>query len=245
MFLRLLFLLLLALNVGAGAWLLFGPKPATPLPPLTDPGVPELVPVSPDTSAAPTPGSAAASIGAAGAATAAAAATIPAAAATTVGAPVDAGTAGDVCASIGPFMTRVDMRAALHALAPHVARIRYRQVEVNRTHGFRVFLPAVATRAAALDETRSLAAKGVRDYYVVTTGDTENTVSLGLFDREVNARARAAQVRALGFPAEVKPRIEARPAYRIDYAVPPDAGFEWRSLVPERGDLEATTIDCF
>ncbi len=39
---RFLFLLLLALNLGAGAWLLFGRIPSRPLPQAADPGVAEL-----------------------------------------------------------------------------------------------------------------------------------------------------------------------------------------------------------
>jgi hypothetical protein len=42
MFVRLLFLLLIALNVGVGAWLLFGDGQVVAYPPPTDPGVPEL-----------------------------------------------------------------------------------------------------------------------------------------------------------------------------------------------------------
>ena len=49
-----------------------------------------------------------------------------------------------------------------------------------------------------LATARSLAAQGVRDYYVVTAGPGENTVSLGLFREQRNAEARLAEVRALG-----------------------------------------------
>src|SRR6185312_1191638 len=42
MFYRLLFLLLVAFNIGVAAWLVFGPAPVAPLPAATDRGVPEL-----------------------------------------------------------------------------------------------------------------------------------------------------------------------------------------------------------
>ncbi|TAN05048.1 MAG: SPOR domain-containing protein [Rhodanobacteraceae bacterium] len=217
MFVRLLFLLLLALNLGAGAWLLFGRSPAPVLPPATDPGVPELRLLSETRGATP-----AASAGARAHPLAA-----------------------DVCSTLGPFTTAADMRASLQALTPHVARIQYREEQVSRSRGFWVYLPATPTREAALGEARQLAAKGIDDYYVVTAGDAQNTVSLGLFDDETNAQKRLAEVQHLGFHAKVKQRVDTGPAYWIDYATVPGAVFAWQTWLPDRSDLQSEHIDCF
>lgn len=217
---RFLFLLLLALNLGAGAWLLFGRIPSRPLPPATDPGVAELRLLSeakPSASAASTPGRA----------------------------PASSQAATETCTTLGPFTTTVDMRTAMHALSPHVAHIQYHEEQVNRSRGFWVYLPATTTREAALEEARALAAKGINDYYVVTAGDSQNTVSLGLFDDETNAQNRMAALQKLGFPAKVRQRIDSEPAYWVDYGVAPGTPFDWRALLPGRNDLQAKPIDCF
>lgn len=221
MFVRLLFLLLLALNLGAGAWLLFGRAPVRAYPPPTDPGVTELRLLS----ETPQPTRPVAT---------------PAVATTTAPAQPRA-----ACSTLGPFTTTIDMRMAMKALSPHVLRIQYREEQVRRSHGFWVYLPAVADREAALDEARKLVAKGVHDYYVVTAGDSQNTISLGLFNDQSNAQNRLAQLRKLGFPAEVKERVDTEPAYWIDFAVPPEASFAWQSWLPGRSDLHANNIDCF
>ena len=220
MFVRLLFLLLVALNVGAGAWLVFGRAPEPTLPPATDPGVPELRLLS-ETRRAAQPVKA--SI---------------ASASTTPDAP-------DACNSLGPFMTTVDMRAAMQALSPHVARIQYREEQVRRSHGYWVYLPAAADREGALDAARRLAAKGIHDYYVVTAGDSQNTISLGLFNDQSNAEKRLAQLQALDFAAKVEQRIDTESAYWVDYAVPADAAFDWKAWLPGRNDLQSKPIDCF
>jgi hypothetical protein len=217
MFIRLLFLLLLALNLGAGAWLLFGRSPVQTLPPATDPGVPELRLLSETPHAAP-----------------AASATARTAALSAV-----------TCTALGPFTTTADMRASLQALTPHVARIQYREEQISQSRGFWVYLPATTTREAALGEARKLAAKGINDYYVVTAGDAQNTVSLGLFDDEANAQKRLAEVQQLGFGAKVKQRVDTEPAYWIDYAVPPGAAFDWQAWLPGRSDLQSRRVDCF
>ena len=216
MFVRLLFLLLVALNLGAGAWLLFGRTPARAFPPATDPGVAELRLLSEAPHAAP-----------------ASAASAPAQA------------TAETCTTLGPFTTTVDMRAAMQKLSPHVARIQYHEEQVSHSHGFWVYLPATATREAALDEARALAAKGINDYYVVTAGDAQNTVSLGLFDDEANAKNRLAALQKLGFPAKVKQRVDSEPAYWIDYAVPASGAFSWQAWLPGRNDLQSKPIDCF
>lgn len=216
MFLRLLFLLLLALNLGAGAWLLFGRVPARALPPAADPGVTELRLLSEHPTKAP------------------------------ARAPVaSARAAAETCSTLGAFTTTVDMRAAMQALSSHVARIQYREEQVSHSHGFWVYLPATADREGALDEARQLAAKGINDYYVVTAGDAQNTISLGLFDNQSNAQNRVAALKQLGFPAQIKQRVDTEPVYWVDYAVKAGTSLDWQAWLPGRSDLQAKPIDCF
>ncbi len=222
MFLRLLFLLLLALNLGAAAWLLFGTGRPAPLPPATDPGVPELRLLS-EMPRAPPPRPAPPAASASG----------------------EAGPPADRCETLGPFQTQTDMRAAMQALSPHVPRIQYRQEQVNQLHGYWVYLPATADRESALATARALSAKGIQDYYVVTAGDQQNTISLGLFHNRDNAQRRLDRIAALGFAPKLKERVETQPAYWVDYALPRQGAFDWKTWLVGRSDLEARPVDCF
>lgn len=213
MFVRLLCLLLFALNLGAAAWLLFGREPVPAPPPRTDPGVAELKLLS----------------------------EAPHGVATSRAAPL----ASERCTTLGPFDTDVDMRAAMRALSPHVARIQFHVEQVSASHGFRVFLPAAPTREAALQEARKLAAKGIGDYYVVTVGDQQNTVSLGLFNDRVNADKRQQEVAQQGFSPKVEQRVDNEPAWWLDYAVPVASRFQWQAWLPGRNDLKPRSIGCF
>jgi hypothetical protein len=272
MFVRLMFLLLLALNLGAGAWWWFGRAPARSFPAATDPGVAELRMWAEAPKKAPLPAAAAATAGSTQPPTVATAGSVPSAAATGASTrqpvapagsstqPSVADTAGpaqpfiaassaslprDACTTLGPFMTAADMRSAMQSLSPHVARIQYREERVNRSHGYWVYLPQAATREAALEDARQLAAKGIHDYYVVTAGDTQNTISLGLFNDQANADRRRAMVQKAGFAAKVEQRIDTAAAYWLDYAVPQGEAFDWTAWLPDRNDLQAKSIDCF
>jgi len=146
------------------------------------------------------------------------------------------------CLSLGPFTTPAQLRAAMNALTPKVARIQFRELPATELRGYRVFLPAAGSREQALATARELAARGVRDYYVVTAGEQENTVSLGLFRELANAEKRRDDLRAQGFTAQLEPRTEQASQWWIDLAAEP--GLDWAAALGGAQGLEAREAAC-
>ena len=216
MLVRALILLLACMNLGVAAWwLLHHEAQARPLP-ATEPGIASLTLYSEsDRAHQPVPEAA------------------------TEAAPVLSADA--VCQSLGPFETAASLRRAMDALLPKVERIQFREVEAMALRGYRVFLPAASDRAQALQTARSLAAKGIADYYVVTAGDQSNTVSLGIFRELENATKRRDEVVALGYNAVVEPRTEPVKQWWIDLAAAP--GFDWRPVLGS-AELKAQQAPC-
>lgn len=221
MFVRALFMLLLALNLGGACWLLFAVRPQAEAVPATDAGVTKLVLLSERDG---------------GAAVTAELASAPES---------KADLANDRCRSIGPFPTQADTRAALNVLTPLTKRSRIREMHATQTRGYWVFLPAQATREQALGAARALSQKGVRDYYVVTAGDQQNTISLGLFRDQGNAERRRAEIAALGFTPQMNTRTEDLPVYWLDLALIGNGALDWRSRVNTPHDLREESIGCF
>ncbi len=147
------------------------------------------------------------------------------------------------CVSIGPFATPADLRRAMNTLTPLAGRIQYRQARGSALNGYRVYIPALESRDAALEAGRKLAAKDVKDYYVVTSGAQENTISLGLFRDLANAQARRDAVRAAGFDARLEPRLDDAEQYWIDVAVARD--FDWSQHLTGYAGLAAKDVACF
>lgn len=222
MFLRALFLLLLAMNLGVAAWLLFAPPPRLAEFSASDPGIPTLQLLAEREGA-----------GAAQSAELASAAE----------------SRSDIshghCVSIGPFPTQADMRAALNKLTPQVDRIQYREARATQSRGYWVYLPALASREQALTVARQLSAKGVRDYYVVTAGDQQNTISLGLFRDQANADRRYNEITGLGFMPQQIQRTEDLPVYWVDFADDAASPLDWRATLGDASDLRATAVSCF
>ncbi len=219
MFLRLLFVLLTALNIAVGAWLLLGQPYARGGTP-SDPGVAELRLLS----ELPEPG--------------------PAATAATPAAVMPSRNLSYSCLALGPFATPQDLRNARQALSAQATRMRSRQEQASQTSGWWVYLPAAGSRAQALAVARQLAARHIDDYFVVSSGDQPNTISLGLFKDPANARKRRDEVIAAGFPARMSERSESVPEYWLDLVVADGGNFDWRSRVRTDG-IDSHSTGCF
>jgi sporulation related protein len=221
MFLRLLFVLLSALNIAVGAWLLLGQPYARGGNP-TDPGVAELRLLS----------------------------EIPEAdirSSTSAAAPASAGLQSELsysCVALGPFATPQDLRSARQALTSQATRMRSRQEQASQASGWWVYLPAAGSRSQALEQARQLGAHHIDDYFVVSSGDQPNTISLGLFKDPANARKRRDEVVAAGFPARMSERSESVPEYWLDLVVADRSRFDWRSHIAASG-VGSHSTGCF
>jgi hypothetical protein len=219
MFLRLLFVLLSALNIAVGAWLLLG-QPYARGGNSSDPGVPELKLLSelPES-----------------------ATSAPVA---TRAAVVAEQAAGHTCLALGPFSTPQDLRDARHRLATEALRMRSRQEQTNQASGWWVYLPSVGNRTQALALARQLGAHNIGDYFVMSAGDNSSTISLGLFKDPANARKRRDDVVAAGFPARMTERTENAPQYWLDLVLPDDPRADWHSRIQAIGAGSHST-GCF
>lgn len=123
-----------------------------------------------------------------------------------------------MCFSVGPFDIEANIHAAAETLNPLVLKTNIRKITTTQEAGYWVYLPALSSRAEALKKGRELAAAFVRDYYVVTSGDNENSISLGLYREPYNADSRIAELSKKGFQVSKEIRIEQWPEFWLDYS---------------------------
>ncbi len=138
-----------------------------------------------------------------------------------------------VCFRTGPFASQAAINQVLEPLQDFVIKTRTRRETASQEAGYWVFLPATDTRAEALKAARRLSQAGVRDYYVVTAGAHENTVSLGLYRDKDNAMARLESLLQRGFDAQWEARLEQWPEYWLDVAVASDQADKLPQLLTE------------
>lgn len=124
-----------------------------------------------------------------------------------------------LCYSAGPFEVEANVHAAKEQLDSVVLKSNIRKITTTQEAGYWVYLPALSSRTEALKKGRELAAAFVKDYYVVTSGDNENSISLGLYREPYNADNRIAELQRKGFDVQKEIRIEQWPEFWLDFSV--------------------------
>ena len=132
---------------------------------------------------------------------------------------ISGGDIQQLCFSAGPFDVEANVHAAQETLDQLVLKTNIRKITTTQEAGYWVYLPALASRAEALKKGRELAAAFVRDYYVVTSGDNENSISLGLYREPYNADSRINELSTKGFQVNKEIRIEQWPEFWLDFSV--------------------------
>lgn len=151
--------------------------------------------------------------------------------------------AGDArCFSLGPFREHDDLARVSTALSAKVRRQQVRETEISEANGYQVLLPAFRDRGAAFAAAKALQTAGIRDYYVITAGEQQNAISLGLFRDLGNAERRHDSVRAIGFDARLLPRQQQRRQWWLDIAV--GESDEWRAAIGEPDGWQVAALEC-
>ncbi len=148
------------------------------------------------------------------------------------------------CYSVGAFNSKSETTLILDALKHDVIKIRTRKVISSQEAGFWVFIPAMKTRQEALDVGRRLSQLDIKDYYVVTGGENENTLSLGLYRESRNADARLQELLSKGFNAEKQVRVEQWPEFWLDYVIASDQLDQLVDVTELNPDIGTNKVEC-
>lgn len=149
-----------------------------------------------------------------------------------------------LCYRVGPLQTEADARALTGRLAGRIASQALEREQVEARIGHWVFLPAFPDRSTAMDAARRLHEAGMRDYYVITAGDQENTISLGLYRDPGNAAGRVRTLRERGFDAQSRVRTENVPRYYLELALAGEVEPDWPELLEGHPEARAQERAC-
>ena len=148
------------------------------------------------------------------------------------------------CFSLGPFPAQSQTLPVLDSLKSSVLKIRTRKIVSSQEAGVWVYLPPASTRELALENVRKLSDYSISDFYLVTGGNDENAISLGLYREQQNADARIQELQRYGFNAQKQTRIEQWPEFWLDFTVVADQV----SVLPTPAELnieaEINRVEC-
>jgi cell division septation protein DedD len=124
--------------------------------------------------------------------------------------------AGAQCVSMGPFLERAQVDAAVAQLQRlgFTSRLRSAHDPVRVGHWVRV--PDLATPEDAENALAALKAAGLQDAYIVRDDSPGNVISIGVFAEASRAAAAVEAARKAGFAAQTSDRTRTADAFWLD-----------------------------
>ena len=152
---------------------------------------------------------------------------------------VQANATPEVCLRFGPFAETAARDAARTALTAAGVPAVTRDSQARSARGWKVAMPAMASREEAVAMAERIKAAGISDLYVMNEGADANSVALGRFGSEDAARRREAELRGKGFAAQATPLGDTPAQAWLDARLPATANrAAVAAVAPSRG------IDC-
>ena len=145
----------------------------------------------------------------------------------------------DVCLRFGPFAEPAARDAARAALSAAGVSAVTRDSPARSARGWKVAMPAMASREEAVAMAERIKAAGISDLYVMNEGADANSIALGRFGGEQAARRREAELRGKGFAAQATALGDTPAQAWLDARLPTAANrAAVTAVAPSRG------IDC-
>jgi hypothetical protein len=109
---------------------------------------------------------------------------------------------------VGPLAEDTPLDAMRAWLAQQGGQVHSRIEQRQEPRSFWVFIPPAASAAAAKETFDRLQADGVKDLMRLGGGSLANGISVGLYNRRSAADQRVAELKRLGYTAEIEPRLK-------------------------------------
>ncbi|MCP4288295.1 MAG: SPOR domain-containing protein [Gammaproteobacteria bacterium] len=148
------------------------------------------------------------------------------------------------CWTLGPIIQKSVALTTLEKISEVVASADFRETTGRKIKGYWVVLPPYESARESIEAVKQLKARDVVDVQRFYSGEFQNGVSLGVYNRRFNAEKRQAQIEKKGFSPEVLPRYKDEIHYWIDYRSGNESNVsgklpsEYRNLAPTQQNCD-------
>ncbi len=127
------------------------------------------------------------------------------------------------CFQIGPFAKDSELAVAKTQLRTKSLQIEKEQTtEEQQLTGIWVYIPPTGSSEAARQKAKQLSADGIKEFGIVTSGEFDHAISLGLYSKPVNAELRVTELKSKGHPeVTVQERHKTTTHHWIIVSLPP------------------------
>ena len=121
------------------------------------------------------------------------------------------------CYSLGPFTRKQSFLAAKESLTRQGIEVFSRVSSERVRDGYWVMLPASKTSNQAKVKIQKLKEHGLKDYFLVATGEMKNAISLGVFSKPKLAKRRLDELEKQGFNVKIKKITLPKRVYWLEW----------------------------
>ncbi len=153
--------------------------------------------------------------------------------------------ANQLCYTLGPFKDQVGAQEAARRLRDSGVQVAVRASQEQEYTGMMVYLGPHESRRQAIDLSRELAAKGIRDQFVFNEPGHEFALSLGVFGLKKNAQRLMARLKKLGYSPKAESRYRQSTIYWLDYSKPESQELQqWIASLSNDQGISRITRQC-
>ena len=122
------------------------------------------------------------------------------------------------CYTLGPFSDEAAVLDIKSQISEQVQDLLVRKREESERHRYWIYLPPLENRQQAIAMSKSLARRKINDYYIVRSGDKNNSISLGHFREKNHADRRVRELKKLGVDAQMEVIYRQYSLFWLDYS---------------------------
>lgn len=151
------------------------------------------------------------------------------------------------CYSLGPFSGVGGAGEAANTLKSLGLLTTIREETRRELRGYWIYLPPFPSRKDAIQVTRMLKERGVKDFLIVPSGSKKNAISLGFFRSRESAEQHRARIQALGLLPQFDENYRENNGFWLDFASlnkPPLPAVVVEALQEQYGDIDMRASAC-
>ena len=131
---------------------------------------------------------------------------------------LDGGDVSGSCYSLGPFSRRESYEYARQKLSAEGVEVIGRVSSDSVRKGYWVLIPVSTSRNQAMVTIQKLKEQGIKEYFLVDTGEMKNAISLGIFSKPKLARRRVEAIEKQGFNPVIRKIAIPKRVYWLEWA---------------------------
>ena len=151
---------------------------------------------------------------------------------------------GRLCYSAGPLLDDNEVDTMRNWLADQGAAVILRAGERREIALYWVLFPPFPDRTQADQRLAQMKAEGLEDIYIIPRGDMANAVSLGVYSQRASLDRRLRQLRRRGYEPSITPRYRTKVASWFDVEFPPDFNFDYPTFAATFPAVEMAPATC-